>query len=102
MKILYHYYIHYIYCNHIYFLLLSLNPLIIFYDPVKKVIANVHSGWRGTFQKIAEKTVLKMIENYNCNPEDIECFIWPSIRKCHFEVETDVKELCEKTFAYTN
>lgn len=76
--------------------------LIIFYDPVKKVIANVHSGWRGTFQKIAEKTVLKMIENYNCNPDDIECFIWPSIRKCHFEVETDVKELCEKTFAYTN
>ena len=27
--------------------------LFLFYDPVKKVIANVHSGWKGTFQKIA-------------------------------------------------
>ena len=27
--------------------------LILFYDPIKNVIANVHSGWRGTFQKIS-------------------------------------------------
>ena len=27
--------------------------------------------------------------------------ICPSIRKCHFEVKEDVKNLCEKIFAYT-
>ena len=27
--------------------------LLMFFDPVKKVIANVHSGWRGTLQKIS-------------------------------------------------
>lgn len=75
--------------------------LFMFYDPVKKVIANVHSGWKGTFQKIAEKAVVKMITNYKCNPENIYCFISPSIRKCHFEVDEDVKDLCEYIFKFT-
>ena len=74
--------------------------LFLFYDTVKKVIANVHSGWRGTFKKIAPKTVIKMETNYGCNPEDIYCFISPSIRKCHFEVEEDVKDLCKEIFAF--
>ena len=75
--------------------------LFLFYDPVKKVIANVHSGWRGTFQKIAEKAAVKMINCYGSRPEDILCFICPSIRKCHFEVSSDVKELCEGIFSFT-
>ena len=75
--------------------------LFMFYDPVKKVIANVHSGWKGTFQKIAEKAVVKMINYYKCNPKDILVFINPSIRKCHFEVYEDVKELCEYIFNFT-
>lgn len=76
--------------------------LFLFYDPIKKVIANVHSGWRGTFQKIAEKTVLKMMNYYGCNAQDILCFICPSIREDHFEVDEDVKELCENIFEFTN
>lgn len=75
--------------------------LFLFYDPVKKVIANVHSGWRGTFKKIAEKAVIKMMNSYGCKAEDILCFICPSIRKCHFEVSLDVKELCENIFKFT-
>ena len=76
--------------------------LFMFYDPVKKVIANVHSGWKGTFQKIGEKAIIKMIDCYKCNPKDILVFITPSIRKCHFEVDEDVKELCEDIFGFTN
>ena len=75
--------------------------LLLFFDPIKKVIANVHSGWRGTFKKIGEKALIKMIEEYNCNPEDIEIYIWPSIRRCHFEVDEDVKNECEEIFGYT-
>lgn len=74
---------------------------IVFYDPIKKVIGNVHSGWRGTFQKIASIAVSKMISTYNCNPSDILAFMMPGIRKCHFEVDSDVKEECEKIFGYT-
>lgn len=73
--------------------------LFLFYDPIKRVIANVHSGWKGTFKKIAIKTVKKMIDEFGCREEDIECFISPSIRKCHFEVDSDVKEMCENIFS---
>ena len=72
--------------------------LLLFFDPVKKVIANVHSGWKGTLQRISVKTVQKMKSEFNCNPEDIICCICPSIRKCHFEVDKDVKDLFEKEF----
>jgi YfiH family protein len=72
--------------------------LLLFYDPVKNVIANTHSGWRGTLQRISVKTVEKMKEKYESNPKDIICCICPSIRKCHFEVEKDVKEMFEKEF----
>ncbi len=66
--------------------------LLIFYDPVKKVIANVHSGWKGTLQRISVKTVKKMVEEYGCNPEDIICCMSPSIRQDHFEVDDDLYE----------
>ena len=67
--------------------------LLLLFDPIKKIIANVHSGWRGTLQRISVKTVEKMIKEYDCNPKDIICCICPSIRKCHFEVDKDVKDL---------
>ena len=66
--------------------------LLLFFDPVKKVIANVHSGWRGTLQRISIEAVNKMKDEYGCNPEDIICCICPSIRKCHFKVHKDVQE----------
>lgn len=66
--------------------------LVLFFDPVKKVIANVHSGWRGTLQRISVETINKMKNQYGCNPVDIICCICPSIRKCHFKVHKDVQE----------
>ena len=76
--------------------------LLLMYDPNKKVIANIHSGWKGTFGKIAVNGINKMITEYGCKPEDIIVCICPSIRKCHFEVKADVKNMCEEIFAYTN
>ena len=72
--------------------------LLIFFDPVKKVIANTHSGWRGTIQRISVKTVEKMIKEFGCEPKDIICCICPSIRKCHFEVDVDVKDMFQNEF----
>lgn len=76
--------------------------LFLIYDPVKKVIANVHSGWRGTFQKIVVNAIEGMIQEYDSNPKDIIVCVAPSIRKCHFEVDEEVKNQCESTFGYTN
>jgi len=66
--------------------------LLMFFDPVKKVIANVHSGWRGTLQRISVEAVNKMKNEYDSNPKDIICCICPSIRKCHFKVHEDVQK----------
>ena len=71
---------------------------LLFYDPVKKVIGDVHSGWRGTLQKIAQKAVKKMIEQYECNLSDIICCICPHIKKCHFEVDEDVMRMFRNEF----
>ena len=72
--------------------------LLLFFDPIKRVIGNSHSGWRGTLQRISVKTVEKMVKEYGCNPKNIICCICPSIRKCHFEVEKDVKDMFEVEF----
>lgn len=71
------------------------------YDPIKKVIGSVHSGWRGTTKRIIENAVNTMINNYGSNVEDIIVCIAPSIRKCHFEVENDVKKIFEEKFKFT-
>jgi YfiH family protein len=71
---------------------------LLFYDPIKKVIANTHSGWKGTLQTIGVRTVEKMQKEYGCKPEDIICCIGPHIRKCHFEVDKDVRDLFYNKF----
>lgn len=65
--------------------------ILLLFDPVKKVVANVHSGWKGTLQRISVEAVKKMQIHYNCNPKDIICCICPSIRKCDFKVHADVQ-----------
>ena len=76
--------------------------LLLFFDPVTRTIANTHSGWKGTLQRISVKTVQKMVNEFGCNPKDIICCICPSIRKCHFEIDKDVKDLFEEEFKDLN
>ena len=75
---------------------------LLFFDPVKRVIANVHSGWKGTLQRISVKAVEKMVEKYNSKYEDIICCICPSIRRCHFEKKKDVEKLFKEEFKDLN
>ena len=75
---------------------------ILLYDPVKNVIGNIHSGWKGTLNKIGKVAVEKMIKDYGSNPEDIICAIGPTIRKCHFEVDEDVKNMFYEAFKDEN
>lgn len=72
--------------------------LLLFFDPITKTIANTHSGWRGTLQRISVKTIETMEREFNCKTENIICCICPSIRKCHFEVDKDVKDMFEYEF----
>jgi polyphenol oxidase len=71
---------------------------ILFFDPVKKVIAASHAGWKGTVKKIAVSTVQKMIETYGCSRFDIHIGIGPSIGPCCYEVGDEVYEEALKSF----
>ncbi|MBE5941340.1 MAG: peptidoglycan editing factor PgeF [Lachnospiraceae bacterium] len=61
-----------------------------FYDPVKKVIAMAHSGWKGTVERIGAKMIAYMEEEYGSNPRDIIVAIAPSICQPCYEVSEDV------------
>lgn len=73
---------------------------IFLYDPIKNVIGDIHSGWRGTVGRIAISGAKSMIDTYNCNPKDIIACIGPCIGKCHFKVDEDVKDIFYKNFSY--
>lgn len=71
---------------------------LIFYDPVKRVIATSHSGWKGTVGKIGAKTVEAMEEKMGCRREDILAVIGPSICQNCYEVSEDVALQFEAAF----
>lgn len=66
---------------------------IILYDKLNKVVALIHSGWKGTLKNITENTIKVMEKKFNSKGENIQAYIYPSIRQCHFEVEEDVYSL---------
>lgn len=70
---------------------------ILLYDPEKNVIAAIHAGWKGTVKSIAEKTVVKMQQQFGCNPQDIRAAIGPCISKDVFEVGTEVYDAFQKS-----
>ncbi len=76
-------------------------PILLF-DPVKRVQANIHSGWKGTLQRIGANGIDVMIDKYNCDPKDIIAIIGPTIGKDDFEVDKDVMEMFEDQFAFYN
>ena len=55
---------------------------VIIYDPVQQVVANVHSGWRGSIGNIVGKTVEKMQRIFGCRPENLTAGIGPSLGPC--------------------
>ena len=63
-------------------------PILMYASDIEAVCA-VHSGWKGTAMKIAEKTVKKLLE-MGASPENIYAVIGPCIGKCCYEVSGDV------------
>lgn len=59
-------------------------------DPVHSVIANVHSGWRGTVQRITTATLDAIERETSFDPASAYAYLGPSIRLCCFEVGEEV------------
>ncbi|MCK7468395.1 MAG: peptidoglycan editing factor PgeF [Desulfosudis oleivorans] len=56
-------------------------------DRIKKVIAAVHAGWRGSALGISAKVVRLMQNSYDSQPQDLLAAIGPSIGPCCYEVD---------------
>jgi len=59
-------------------------------DPVRRVIAAIHAGWRGTAAGVAGRAVERMVEGFGCRPADIRAAIGPGIGPDCFETHEDV------------
>jgi YfiH family protein len=66
-------------------------------DTKNRAIAAIHSGWRGTAQRIAAKTVGRMQMEFGTRPQDVIAAIGPGIGPCCYEVGHEViKEFAAK------
>lgn len=63
-----------------------------FYDPSRKVLAVVHSGWRGALLDIYGATLAVMRLRYGCLPGDIVAGVSPMISAAHYPVKEDFLE----------
>ncbi len=72
-----------------------------FVDPVRKAIGLIHSGWKGTVQKIGMAAAGTMTREFGSDPADILAAVGPSICKDCYEVGADVAEKFTEAFAGT-
>lgn len=69
-------------------------------DPVQKVIANVHSGWRGSVRNVVGKTVRMLADRFGSNPEDLLATVSPSLGPCCGEFRNYRDELPESFWPF--
>ncbi|MFO7884258.1 MAG: peptidoglycan editing factor PgeF [Desulfobacteraceae bacterium] len=73
---------------------------VLLYDPVKRVIGNIHSGWRGSAADIIGNAVDRMKDEFGCDPGDITAGIGPSLGPCCAEFLNYREELPEAFWKY--
>lgn len=66
---------------------------VLLYDPVRRVAAAVHAGWKGTVLHISQKTLEVMAVKFGCKSEDIRAVIGPAIGPDSFQVGLEVAEI---------
>jgi hypothetical protein len=59
-------------------------------DPIHRVIANIHSGWRGAAQNITAETLDTLARDTAFDGRAAYAYLGPSIRVCCFEVGEEV------------
>lgn len=69
---------------------------ILCYDTYHHAIAAIHAGWRGTVQRIVQKTLETMKRAYGTEGKDLVACIGPSISLEVFEVGDEVYQAFEK------
>jgi YfiH family protein len=66
-------------------------PIFIF-DPVNRIVAAIHAGWRGAIAGIVQNTLEMMSGFHGLDPENFFAAIGPGLQKECFEIRPDVSK----------
>lgn len=61
---------------------------VLFYDPVGRLVAGAHAGWKGSLLGIVPQVVRRLV-GLGSRPECLKVWIGPSIRSCCYEVDVE-------------
>jgi YfiH family protein len=67
-------------------------------DPTHSVMANAHSGWRGTAAGITSTTLRRLLEESSFETASARAWLGPSIRSCCMQVGEEVIEAFRANF----
>lgn len=70
---------------------------ILLYDPIAKVVASVHSGWRGTRANIVSAAIARM-QTKGADPHQIRVYISPVACPKHYEVGPEFRDFFPPEF----
>jgi hypothetical protein len=75
---------------------------VLLHDPRRRVVANIHAGWRGSVAEIVPRTVAVMERRFGCLPGDLLAAVCPSLGPCCAEFIRYRDEIPERYWAYGN
>ena len=73
---------------------------VLLYDPSTRVVANIHSGWRGSLQNIVGAAVERMAREFGAAPERMLAGVGPSLGPCCAEFRDYERMLPELWLKY--
>jgi len=73
---------------------------VMFYDPVNRVVANVHCGWRGQVHNILGEAVRLLQSRFGTRPADLYAAIGPSLGPCCAEFKNFRREFPPALWPY--
>ena len=71
-------------------------------DPVTPAVGAVHAGWRSTVQKIVQKAVIRMQDEFGSDPARMIAAIGPAIGPECYEVDEPVMGPVRENFSFWN
>ena len=73
---------------------------VVIYDPDRAVVANIHSGWRGSTINIIGRAVETMTAEFGCDPGSLLAGVSPSLGPCCAEFVNYKQEIPEKLWPH--
>jgi len=71
-------------------------------DPENRVVANIHSGWRGSVRNIIARTVGTLVDHFKSDPASLLAGIGPSLGPCCAEFINFRSEIPPELWPYGN